>query len=165
MVLLDRANTAITSDDWPAFHISDLNIMYKLHTAWSWADYVPPSFLSETSDQTLVEEDEEIDHSKPIMIGSGKCISRSAAGSSASGREPKRRLLPSELQQAFSSADDDDDDAVSSDSHISAVEDPEELARALGDEELDDRVWASGFLQITGRLLPALVQACTSIKS
>ncbi|KAJ7031728.1 hypothetical protein C8F04DRAFT_1109561 [Mycena alexandri] len=141
VALLSRANATTISAGWPPLRTSDLNTMYNLHSAWSWADYVPPSFLSETSDQTLVEEDEEeIDYSRPIMIGSGKRISRSEAGSSASCREPKRRLLPSELQQAFASAD-DDDDAVSSDSHISGVEDPEESARALGDEELEDGAW------------------------
>jgi hypothetical protein len=74
--------------------------------------------------------------------------------SSASRYEPKRRLLPSELQpqtaevRLFPSADgaveSDEDEVISVDSHISGVEgDPEEFAKASharGDYEVD-RKW------------------------
>ncbi|KAJ6530314.1 hypothetical protein B0H19DRAFT_1192800 [Mycena capillaripes] len=148
-------SAAATHNNRPALTKWELDIMKLTYRTWSWMDYVPPSFLSETSDQTMVEVEEE-EHSLPKR----KLPSRNMeweARSSASRHEPKRRLFPSELKQdppapnirLFPSADGDDDerdDAISADSHISGVEDPDEFAKASlarGDYEMDRR-WLKG---------------------
>jgi hypothetical protein len=130
------------------------------HRTWSWIEYVPPSFVSDASDETLVEVKEEESPVPKQKLSGGKDIDWAAR---SSRHEPKRRLLPSELQQPNpptapvrmfpSVADDDDDedededDAISVDSHISGVEDdPEEFAKASmarGDYEVD-RKWLKG---------------------
>jgi hypothetical protein len=127
--------------------------MQSIHRKWSWTDYVPRSFLSEKSDQTMVEPEEE----EPRVMKRKSNVDWDAL-SSVSRQEPKRRLLPSELQpvpktaeiQLFPSVDGDGDDAISVDSHISGVEgDPEKFA-THGDYEVDRkwlkkmRRWAEG---------------------
>ncbi|KAJ7919366.1 hypothetical protein B0H13DRAFT_1868675 [Mycena leptocephala] len=143
----------------PPLSIWELDLMKFTHRTWSWIEYVPPSFVSDASDETLVEvEEEEGPIPKQKMSGS-KDIDW--AGRS-SRHEPKRRLLSSELQQpnppiapvrmfpSVAGDDDEDDDedvAISVDSHISGVEDdPEEFAKASmarGDYEVD-RKWLKG---------------------
>ncbi|KAJ7888548.1 hypothetical protein B0H14DRAFT_2692943, partial [Mycena olivaceomarginata] len=143
--VVDRAKDA-NHEGRPALGMWQLNQMKYVYSTWSWIDYVPPSFLSEDSDHTMVEPEEE---ERP------RDTKRKSAGShSASRHEPKRRLLPSELQtpvtaeiRLFPSADgdaeSDDDEPISVDSHISGVEgDPEEFAKASharGDYEVDHK--------------------------
>ncbi|KAJ7491087.1 hypothetical protein FB451DRAFT_1221991 [Mycena latifolia] len=138
-----------------AFDVSVFDVMRGLYWFWSQNDSVPDSFLSKDSDQTMVEEEEEPEPNFPV----GK-IPRQTTGSSASCyREPHRRLLPSELQQDPQGAldhrlfpsedgDDDSDDSMSSDSHITGVEDLEEFAKASaarGDSDYEmDRTWLKG---------------------
>ncbi|KAJ6530315.1 hypothetical protein B0H19DRAFT_1242660 [Mycena capillaripes] len=149
---LAQRSAAATHDGRPALTKSELDIMQLTHRTWTRSDYVPPSFLSETSDQTMVEVEEE-ERPVPKQKSPSKTMEWEV-GSSASRHEPKRRLLPTELHQdpanirLFPSADgdDDDDDAISADSHISGVEDPDEFAKASaarGDYELDRR-WLTG---------------------
>ncbi|KAJ6494982.1 hypothetical protein DFH09DRAFT_1104003 [Mycena vulgaris] len=142
----------------PPLSIWELDVMKSTHRTWSWMNYVPPSFVSDASDQTLIEVEEEESPVPKRKLFGGKNMDW-AARSSSSRHEPKRRLLPSELQQPnpptatvrmFPSADgdddenDDEDDVISADSHISGIEyDPEEFAKvsmARGDYEVD-RKW------------------------
>ena len=120
---------------------------------WTFIDDVPENFLSDDSDQTMVEaeggSDSETTESSSSSSASGAGSRHSMdwdMGSSAScEREPQRRLFPSELQQdPFPSSD--DDDAINCDSHITDVEDPDEFATASmarGDYETD-RSWLKG---------------------
>ncbi|KAJ7233516.1 hypothetical protein B0H12DRAFT_1076605 [Mycena haematopus] len=152
--VIERAKAAIHPDR-PPLSTEMLDTMKFTHRFWSWANYVPPSFVSDTSDQTLVEVEEDSLIPKRKLSGSENLDW--ATKSSSSRNEPKRRLLHSELQppdlptatvRMFPSADgdddDDEDDVISADSHISGLEDdPEELAKASmarGDYEVD-RKW------------------------
>ncbi|KAJ7666722.1 hypothetical protein DFH06DRAFT_1184592 [Mycena polygramma] len=140
--LIERANAAIPTDS-PALNVPDFHMMKDICLLWALIDYVPPSFLSEDSDQAEVAE------SVRSLSDSGFSSNMAwEVGSSASCyHEPKRRLLPSERQadfpiRMFPSADgmqDDDDDAMSEDSHIPGGEDADEgKARAApGDDEAD----------------------------
>ncbi|KAJ7842835.1 hypothetical protein B0H14DRAFT_2586088 [Mycena olivaceomarginata] len=148
--LVKRANEATQGKHQgrPALGMRQLQEVECVHRKWSWADYVPPSFLFEDSDRTMtmVEPDEEPSDRKR------KSPDRSSAARHDS--EPKRRLLSLELQapvkveiRLFPSVDGKDennDDAISVDSHISGVEgDPEEFvkaSRARGDYEVG-RKW------------------------
>ncbi|KAJ7842810.1 hypothetical protein B0H14DRAFT_1022318 [Mycena olivaceomarginata] len=56
--LLQRAKAAIYSAR-PALGMWQLTDMQHIHRKWSWIDYVPRSFLSEKSEQTMVEPEEE----------------------------------------------------------------------------------------------------------
>ncbi|KAJ7437274.1 hypothetical protein FB451DRAFT_179230 [Mycena latifolia] len=146
--IIERSANIVGPDPGFALDVSDFDIMQHVHWTWCRGDHVPDSFLSEDSDQTMVEAEEEPEPIFPVRV-----IPRQTAGSSASCyREPQRRLLPSELQQDpqhrfFPSEDgDDSDDSISSDSHITGVEDPEEFAKASaarGDYEAD-RTWLKG---------------------
>ncbi|KAF7340833.1 hypothetical protein MSAN_02112700 [Mycena sanguinolenta] len=141
---------AVPQNGWPALDIWQLTLMQQTHRRWTWAEYVPPSFLFADPDQTMVEPEEERTNPKR------KSGSSDFAASSSSGSryEPKRRLLPSEFESpplfvvrmlaAEKNRDDsDDDDAISNDSHISGVEgDPEAFAKASaarGDYEVDPK--------------------------
>ncbi|KAJ7102779.1 hypothetical protein C8R44DRAFT_808529 [Mycena epipterygia] len=144
--LVERSKAAVYGDR-PALRLSDLDTLRRTHWTWSLVDYVPPSFLSEDSDQTMVAAEESSDSSSDSLD--------SDVGSSAScSRKPQCRVLPCELQQdpptrLFPSAaddEDDEDDAMSMDSHITGIEDPDEFAKASlarGDYELD-REWLRG---------------------
>ncbi|KAJ6456608.1 hypothetical protein C8R47DRAFT_1165160 [Mycena vitilis] len=119
----------------------DFSVMEITQRTWSSADCVPSSFHTESSDQ-MVEWKQEIPVHKPQMLNKRKL----EANSSASNREPKRRLLPCERRKdpcivSLSQADgDDDDSALGTDSHISGVDDPDEFAKASaarGDYKLD----------------------------
>ncbi|KAJ7218975.1 hypothetical protein B0H12DRAFT_326769 [Mycena haematopus] len=153
--VVERAK-AVLHDGRPALGMWQLTLMDQVHRKWTWAVYVPPSFLSADSDQTMVEPQEEHRDTKRKSTSSDVELD---ACSSDSRHEPKRRLLPSESHSAppftvrlFPSVDseadeDDDDDTISNDSHISGVEgDPEEFAKASlarGDYEVD-RKWLKG---------------------
>ncbi|KAJ7129362.1 hypothetical protein C8R44DRAFT_776615 [Mycena epipterygia] len=158
--VIERAK-AIIHHDRPPLSTKELDIMKSVYRTWSWMGYVPPSFVSDVSDQTLVELEKEESPVPKRKLSGGKNIDW-AARSSSSRHEPKRRLLPSELQQPnppaatvrmFPSADgdndedDDEDDVISADSHISGVEDdPEEFSKASmarGDYKVD-RKWLKG---------------------
>jgi hypothetical protein len=125
------------------------------HRIWSWIEYVPPSFVSDASDETLVEVEEEESPVPKQKLSDGKDIDWAA---SRSRHKPKRRLLPQPNPptapvRMFPSVDgdddedDDEDDTISVDSHISGVEDdPEEFAKASmarGDYDVD-RKWLKG---------------------
>ncbi|KAJ6567403.1 hypothetical protein DFH09DRAFT_1363558 [Mycena vulgaris] len=138
--VIERAKATIHHDR-PPLSIWELDVMKSTHRTWSWMNYVPPSFVSDASDQTLIEvEGEESPVPKRKLFG-GKNMDW-AARSSSSRHEPKRRLLPSELQQPNPPTA--TDDVISADSHISGIEyDPEEFAKvsmARGDYEVD-RKW------------------------
>ncbi|KAF8198153.1 hypothetical protein K438DRAFT_2016270 [Mycena galopus ATCC 62051] len=135
----------------PALELEQLNEINHIYRMWSWIEPVPLSFLSGDSETTMVEPEEQHRDGKQKSTHGN---SDSKASSSGSRREPKRRLLPSELQRPplirlFPSADSDDDenDAISNDSHISGVDgDPEEFVKASiarGDYEVD-RKWLKG---------------------
>ncbi|KAJ7144986.1 hypothetical protein C8R43DRAFT_561578 [Mycena crocata] len=150
---LDRRTVRTYTDVPPrAFHnghstqfrlslsVSDFGTMERIHWTWSWVDYVPPSFLSEDPGQTLVEVDEV---EEPCWHGVMKMhVDVKSELFHKHEHEPQRRLLPHELEQEpdFSAIDDETDDSMSSDSHITGVDDPEEFAlasMARGDYELD----------------------------
>ncbi|KAJ7144989.1 hypothetical protein C8R43DRAFT_561761 [Mycena crocata] len=135
--LVERTSAATDDDPRYTLTIWDLDIMQLIYSTWSWADHVPQSFLSEDSDVTMVESDEEW---KPLVFE----LHGQARSATSSDREPKRRLLPCELEEDPNFlAIDDSDDSMSSDSHISGVDDPEEFAKASmarGDYETD-RSW------------------------
>ncbi|KAJ7491034.1 hypothetical protein FB451DRAFT_1221809 [Mycena latifolia] len=148
-----RAVLAATGNPGFALDVSDFVVMEGVHSFWSQDDSVPGSFLSEDSDHTMVEVEEEPEPKFSACIVMGRKV-----GSSASCyREPTRRLLPSEARQDPQGAvnhrlfpsedgDDDSDDSMSSDSHITGVEDSEEFAKASaarGDYEAD-RTWLKG---------------------
>ncbi|KAF8198156.1 hypothetical protein K438DRAFT_1966903 [Mycena galopus ATCC 62051] len=150
--VIERSKS-VPHDGRPALEMWQLTQMELIHRKWSWADSVPSSFLSEASDQTMVEPEEEHHDGKRKSAHS---IEELEAGGSDSRHEPKRRLLPSELQsppeiRLFPSVDgddsDDENDAISNDSHISGVDgDPEEFVKASmarGDYEVD-RKWLKG---------------------
>jgi hypothetical protein len=158
--VIERAKATIHHDR-PPLSIWELDVMKSTHRTWSWMGYVPQSFVSDTSDQTLVEMGEEESPPPKRQLSGGKNMDWTAR-SSSSRHELKRRLLPSELQQPnpptatvrmVASADgdddddDDDDDVISAESHISGIEDdPEEFAKASmarGDYEVD-RNWLKG---------------------
>ncbi|KAJ6530316.1 hypothetical protein B0H19DRAFT_1384774 [Mycena capillaripes] len=48
-------SAAIKHNDRPPLTMWQLDIMKLTHRTWSCSDYVPPNFLSETSDQPIVE--------------------------------------------------------------------------------------------------------------
>ncbi|KAJ7919363.1 hypothetical protein B0H13DRAFT_1989521 [Mycena leptocephala] len=110
----------------PPLSIWELDLMKFTHRIWSWIEYVPPSFVSDASDETLVEQ----------KLSGGKDIDWAAR---SSRHEPKRRLLPA--------AESPHAPVRIVDSHISGVEDnPEEFAKASmarGDYEVD-RKWLKG---------------------
>ncbi|KAJ7450036.1 hypothetical protein B0H11DRAFT_2078174 [Mycena galericulata] len=155
--LIQRSKMVGSPGATPALDEEDFTIMPHLHRKWSMIDRVPSSFLSEDSDGTRVEEDEGPDtkthpDSDPESSSDFDSDSDSSmdweVGSSASCyHEPKRRLLPCELEQDFNSIPiDDEDDAISSDSHMTGVEDPDEFAKASmarGDYE-EDGEWLEG---------------------
>ncbi|KAJ6456607.1 hypothetical protein C8R47DRAFT_1165158 [Mycena vitilis] len=127
--------------------VSHLNTMQSAHSSRVLIEYVPPSFLSENSDQAEVVE------SARSLSDSGFSSNMAwEVGSSASSyHEPKRRLLPSERQADFPnhmlpSADglhDDDDDAMSEDSHVPSGEDADEgRARAAPRDDEADLAWS-----------------------
>jgi hypothetical protein len=81
-----------TRDCRPALDMWQLQEMESIHRTWSWSDYVPSSFLPETSGETMVEpEAQEPRGTKRKLV-----IQRETLGS-ASRHEPKRRLLSSQF--------------------------------------------------------------------
>ncbi|KAJ7123883.1 hypothetical protein C8R43DRAFT_1241118 [Mycena crocata] len=148
--LIERSKTATQGNSRPPLSIRYLDDMQHIHRTWSFVDFVPSSFLSEDSDQTMVEPD---DDSRSESSGMASVLGPSAS----CYHEPQRRLFPHELQNdpvdvqipLFPSADgdteDDDDDTISSDSHITGVEDPEEYAKAKASvmraDDKADRRW------------------------
>ncbi|KAJ7187188.1 hypothetical protein C8R46DRAFT_1059122 [Mycena filopes] len=141
--LIERSKVA-TPDGRAAFSLHDLKVMQNIQMGWTFMDTVPQTFLDADSDQTMVEPEERVKRKLPSASGMDWEV-----GSSASCvHEPKRRLLPSELQQDFQTRygvpgddDHDEDDASSSDSRISGIEDAVD-AGVAADEE--DRLWMKG---------------------
>ncbi|KAJ6530317.1 hypothetical protein B0H19DRAFT_1192807 [Mycena capillaripes] len=145
--LIERAKTA-ADNGRPALDLSDFDTMRLINRTWTWVDHVPPSFLSEDSDQTVVEVAESSDSKSDS--GFSSTLAWEVQSSASCYHEPKRRLLPCELQrelptaniQLFPSADgeEDESDAISADSYISGVDDPDEFAKASaarGDYAMD----------------------------
>ncbi|KAJ6456597.1 hypothetical protein C8R47DRAFT_1165116 [Mycena vitilis] len=117
--------------DRPPLTMAQLEQIKVTHRTWSLSDYVPKSFDSESSDQTMVDLSPP-----PEPKFFTKRSTDWEAVSSASRCEPKRRLLPSERREdaplrLFPSADEDDEnDAITTDSHISGVDNPDDFAKA-----------------------------------
>ncbi|KAJ6580261.1 hypothetical protein B0H10DRAFT_2198545 [Mycena sp. CBHHK59/15] len=103
---VERSKTVVPPDSRFMFAMQDFEIIQQIYRTWSFIDRVPPSFLSEDSDQTMVEVEQSVDSESDSSISS-------------------------------------DDDAISLDSHVSGVEDPDEFLQASiarGDYEVD-RSW------------------------
>ncbi|KAJ7226801.1 hypothetical protein GGX14DRAFT_627078 [Mycena pura] len=127
---------------------SDLFIDLRyLHESWATC-YVPPRFLGLEGPGENKESDDESDESDES--------DENAANSTMEWEweEPQRRLLPHELEQEpdfekmfrVVRRANDEDDAISCDSHITGVEDPEEYAKASvarGDHK-PSRTWLKG---------------------
>ncbi|KAJ7144978.1 hypothetical protein C8R43DRAFT_561287 [Mycena crocata] len=138
LTLLARSVVASQTNASFALRVSDFVTIEQIYWTWSWMDHVPESFLSEDSDVTMVESDEEW---KPLPMPNLV----KAGSSMSSDHEPQRRLLPCELEEDpnFLAIDDDSDDSMSSNSHITGIDDSEEFAKAImarGDYEMD-RSW------------------------
>ncbi|KAJ7666739.1 hypothetical protein DFH06DRAFT_1184652 [Mycena polygramma] len=148
--VINRSKTADHCDR-PPLTMKELHAMKVTHRTWSASDCVPTSFRSESSDHTWVEQEEEGPVHEANFPSKRKLDWE--AGSSASNREPKRRLLPCELQEDPRSVWADEDSVLGTDSHISGVDDPEEFAQASaarGDYKLarkrleEIKLWAQG---------------------
>ncbi|KAJ7908888.1 hypothetical protein B0H13DRAFT_2015750 [Mycena leptocephala] len=115
--VVERAKSAIFHDR-PALSLDDLDYMRRIHRTWSFGDYVPPAFLSEDSDQTMVAAEESSD-SKSDSGFSSNVGAKWEVGSSASCyHEPKPHPdAPTTNVRLFPSENGDEDDAISSDSH------------------------------------------------
>ncbi|KAF8147350.1 hypothetical protein K438DRAFT_1867804 [Mycena galopus ATCC 62051] len=146
---VERTRTAIPPDSSFVCEMGDFDTAISIHGTWSFGDYVPPRFLSEDSDHTMVEV-EESQRSESESGSNSSTGTQWEVGSSASCyHEPKRRLLPAELLhdpqvvdiQLYSSVDGEtDDDAISLDSHVSGAEDADEslwATIARGDYEVN----------------------------
>ncbi|KAJ6470662.1 hypothetical protein C8R47DRAFT_1222551 [Mycena vitilis] len=144
---VERLKT-LPADSGFVFIVEDFRTIQSVFGTWTFVDYVPPIFLSEHSDQTMVEIEESSHSMSDSGFSSNMANMAWEVGSSASCyHEPKRRLLPSELQadlpnaniRMFPSADgmEDDDDAISQDSHIPGADDSDEARDAPGDDEAD----------------------------
>ncbi|KAJ6484959.1 hypothetical protein DFH09DRAFT_397096 [Mycena vulgaris] len=129
--LIERSKTVTDAHPRFALDIWHLDVIREIHRRWTFTDHVPPRFLSEDSDQMVVEAEEDLDSESD---SSEDTDMEWEVGSSAScHHEPRRRLLPCELEQdpenAFPSTDEDDeDDSMSSDSYLTDVDAPEELS-------------------------------------
>ncbi|KAJ7604098.1 hypothetical protein DFH06DRAFT_1151463 [Mycena polygramma] len=113
----------------------DFDVMELTHETWSSSDWVPSSFHSESSDQTMVEQEK-------------------------ASPDPKQKLLNNrnmhwEVGSSASRSDDDEDNAITTDSHISGVDSPDDFAKAsaaCGDHKVNRRWlkeikhWAQGIL-------------------
>ncbi|KAK7039328.1 hypothetical protein R3P38DRAFT_2695120 [Favolaschia claudopus] len=144
-LLVERANATVYDGRLPLSMIQ-LDKLQFLHASWSVAA-IPPSFYSGDSDQTMVE---------PEATSPAKNKRKSTTSSvdwdvmsSVSHRQPKRRLLPYELETPFDQVSietsfDDEDSIISDDSHISGIEDDPEAfvvgSAARGDYDVD-RKW------------------------
>ncbi|KAJ7666714.1 hypothetical protein DFH06DRAFT_1469919 [Mycena polygramma] len=111
----------------------EFQVLELTHRTWASADYVPASFRSGSSDQTMVEWKQKIPVHKPKVLS--------------------KRKLDREAKSSASNYGDDDDSALGTDSHISGVDDPDEFAKASaarGDYKLDRKrrkeikLWAKG---------------------
>ncbi|KAJ6510835.1 hypothetical protein C8R45DRAFT_1207678 [Mycena sanguinolenta] len=136
----------------PALGQWQLTQMGHLHTAWTWSNYVPLAFLSASLD----EKTSEGVHHPSLKKKRTSNVFETRRNSFDFPDEPKRRLLPSELESpplfvvqllAEDQDDEDEDDSISHDSYISGVEgDPEEFAKASmarGDHDMDAK-WLTG---------------------
>ncbi|KAJ7700816.1 hypothetical protein B0H17DRAFT_1046721 [Mycena rosella] len=130
-----------------SFGSSTFNYMRFLYDAWS-AGYVPPSFLGLAGPDEMDLAD---------MIVQEESDSKNTMGwevTTVSTETSARRLLPHELEQEPAAVQrlrqmrrsEEEDDALSYDSHISGVEEPEEYAKASiarGDHKTSRR-WLKG---------------------
>ncbi|KAF8215475.1 hypothetical protein K438DRAFT_2008759 [Mycena galopus ATCC 62051] len=134
--VVERSKPAIPPDSRFMFGMQDFEIIQQIYRTWSFIDRVPPSFLSEDSDQTMVEIEESVDSESDSSGSSG--MKWEVESSASCYHEPERRLLPSELHDDFQivniglypSVDGEDDDAISLDSHVSGADDPDEFLQA-----------------------------------
>jgi len=146
--LIERSKTAESPS---VLGMRDFELMSLIYHVWTFMDPVPSSFLSPDSDQTMVEEDESSESKSHSGSDSDSDSDSDSSASSmewevrsAADPEPKRRLFPSEIEQDFDYGN--DDDAISCDSHITGVEDPDDFAKASierGDYE-EDQAWLKG---------------------
>ncbi|KAJ7187185.1 hypothetical protein C8R46DRAFT_1059118 [Mycena filopes] len=123
--------------------------MQTIHMGWTFMDSVPRSFLDADSDQTMVEPEKTVKPGKrKLRPASGSGTDWEVGSSASCYREPKRRLLPCELQQDFQTGDgvhteDHKDDASSSDIRMSGIEDAVDVGV---DTEAEDRLWLEGIV-------------------
>ncbi|KAJ7077394.1 hypothetical protein B0H15DRAFT_1026179 [Mycena belliarum] len=123
--LVERSNIALDT----TFSLYDLIAMQEVYRTWTLSSYVPPSFLSEDSDETMIEIP---DTKAAVPVSRGK-TDRDVGSSASCEHEPRRRLLPHELEQDINDqpstyCDEDEDDHEES---------------AEGDSE-EDRKWLEG---------------------
>ncbi|KAK7039380.1 hypothetical protein R3P38DRAFT_2899210 [Favolaschia claudopus] len=133
--LVERAK-AVAHNDRPVLSSHNLSTMQHVYNNCSWAEYVPSSFLSADSDQTMVEPEDD----EPSSPKRKSAEVNWDALSSVSRREPKRRLLCVELE---SDADSAREGSISEDSHFTGIEDDTQAfvkaSTARGDYEVDRR--------------------------
>ncbi|KAJ7077398.1 hypothetical protein B0H15DRAFT_861732, partial [Mycena belliarum] len=101
---------------------SDLSIMQSVYRRWTFVDHVPASFLSEDSDNTMIEAEDSPDIKSAPSVSNHK-IDWEAGSSASCEHEPRRRLLPHELEhdiddQPLTDGDDEDDYASSVDEPV-----------------------------------------------
>ncbi|KAJ7152260.1 hypothetical protein C8R43DRAFT_1003924 [Mycena crocata] len=127
--LSESAQAASSPDFFPGPRY--FRTLFSIYLRWSEIEFVPPGFL----DGTLVAGSQDSESTITSSTESSTETTSDVGSSASCYHEPHRRLLPAELDddprivgiQTFPSAD---EDAISCDSHITGVEDPEEYARA-----------------------------------
>ncbi|KAJ7077404.1 hypothetical protein B0H15DRAFT_955101 [Mycena belliarum] len=136
-----RASLIERSEMVPGSTLSlhDLDSLQHIYRTWTLGDYVPASFLSEDSDETMIEaEDLDSPYTTPApapSVSNDKNKTDSEVRSSASGEHsPRRRLYPHEIEQDIHDQPDEDD-------YASGVEEPTEA-----DSE-EDRWWLEGIMR------------------
>ncbi|KAJ7077403.1 hypothetical protein B0H15DRAFT_955100 [Mycena belliarum] len=113
----------------PPFSLYDLSVMQGVYRSWALVDYVPASFLSEDSGETMIEAEDSPDTTPaPEQSVSNDKIDWDVGSSASCEHEPRRRLLPRELEQDLNDlpsvvSDDDEEDEDDVDSHLTGVTD------------------------------------------
>ncbi|KAJ7209379.1 hypothetical protein B0H12DRAFT_1079823 [Mycena haematopus] len=106
LALVDRAGVAPLNGR-PPLEMWQLNEMENVYRKWSWSEYVPPSFLTEEFDKTMVEP-EEVSHRDTRLRR--RLADGNAELEPTSRYELKRRRLPSpELKTGYCFEDDLDE--------------------------------------------------------
>ncbi|KAJ7077401.1 hypothetical protein B0H15DRAFT_861744 [Mycena belliarum] len=114
----------------PPLSLRDISIMQGVYRRWSLVEYVPARFLSEDSDETMIEAEDSPDTKSAPSVSNNK-VDWDVGSSASCEHEPRRRLLPHELEQDINDQPDEDDCA-------SGVEESMEA-----DSE-EDRRWLEG---------------------
>ncbi|KAJ7077396.1 hypothetical protein B0H15DRAFT_955092 [Mycena belliarum] len=117
--LVERSNIALGAGSSLSIH--DLNFMRNVYKTWSLVDYVPASFLSDDSDETMIEVEDSPD-TKSVPSVSNNKIAWEVGTSASCDHEPRRRLLPHELEQDIN--DQPPTDGDDEDDYASSVDEP-----------------------------------------